>query len=92
MLSGSARETRNAHESVPPRPDAAAQLMQLGQPVAIGVEYDDAAGLRNVHADLDHRGGHKHGRFPPAVKSAMTCALVASSSRPVSVAKAMPSN
>ncbi len=42
---------------------AAAQLVQLGQTKAVGIEDDDAAGLPHIHADLDHRGGHQHRRL-----------------------------
>ena len=55
-------------------PDAAAQLVQLGQPEAIGVLDHDDRGVGDVDADLDHGRGHQHvghpareslhGRFP----------------------------
>ena len=40
-------------------PHAAAQLMQLREAVSVGIKDDDAAGLLDVHADFDHRGGHQ---------------------------------
>ena len=40
-------------------PHAAAQLMQLREAVSVGIKDDDAAGLFDVHADFDHRGGHQ---------------------------------
>ena len=38
--------------------DPAAQLVQLGQPEAIGIEDEHHRRLGHVHADLDHRRAH----------------------------------
>ena len=38
-------------------PDAAAQLVQLGQAEALGMLHHHDGGFRHVHADFDHGGG-----------------------------------
>ena len=40
--------------------DAAAQLVQLRQPVAVGAVDDHRVGVRDVEAVLDDRGGDQH--------------------------------
>jgi len=42
-------------------PHAAAQLMQLGQAEAVGVQDDHHGGLGHVHPHLDDGGGHQDG-------------------------------
>lgn len=44
--------------------NAPAQLMQLGEPVPVGVEDHDAARLWHVHAHLDYCGRHHDRRLP----------------------------
>ncbi len=44
-------------------PDPAAQLVELGQTKTLGMLDDDDAGLRHVHADLDHGGGDEELRL-----------------------------
>ena len=40
--------------------DPAAQLVQLRDAEAVGVQHDHHGGVRHVHADLDHGGGDQH--------------------------------
>ena len=55
---GSAREIKERPRVGAATPRAA-QLMQLREAVSVGIKDDDAAGLLDVHADFDHRGGHQ---------------------------------
>ena len=43
-----------------PRPDAPAELVELRDPEAVGVEHDHDGRVRHVDADLDDGGGHEH--------------------------------
>ena len=43
-----------------PTPDAAAELVQLGQAEAVGLLHDHDRRVRHVDADLDHGRRHEH--------------------------------
>ena len=43
-----------------PAPDAPAQLVQLGEPEAVGLLHDHDRRVRHVDADLDHRRRDEH--------------------------------
>ena len=45
-------------------PDPAAQLVEIGQPKAIGAVDDDGVGIGNIEAALDDRGANEHVDFP----------------------------
>jgi hypothetical protein len=44
--------------------DPPAQLVQLGDPVAVGVLHEHHGGVRHVDAHLDDRRGHEHVGLP----------------------------
>ena len=57
---GSGDSNRKQYDWSLPAPDAAAQLVQLREPEAIGVLDHHRGRVRDVDADLDHGGRHEH--------------------------------
>ena len=57
-----------------PAPDAAAQLVELGETEAFGALDDDQRRIGDVDPDLDHRRRDQHARSPRA-NDAMTSSL-----------------
>ena len=63
-------------------PDAAAQLVELRQPEALGVLDHHDGRVRHVDADLDHRGGDQDAASRRPAKRAMARSLSAPFMRP----------
>ena len=76
-----AASTSQQREACCAAPDAAAELVELGDPEAIGVEDHHHGRVGHVDADLDHRGGDEHVELP-ARNSPIVISFSADVSRP----------
>ena len=70
-------------------PHAAAELVQLGEPEAVGLLHDHDRRVRHVDADLDHGGGHEHVE-PPRLEARHEVAALGRSQLAVHTADPQP--